>query len=183
MIPHDDISDADLDGWLNALGITTLCQWDVLVFVYRHQASLVGANLIADLLGYASDPVVAALDVLAFLGLVERSRVSQVARLYQFTVPSDPKRRDAWIALQPLASHRAGRVRLAQRLQGGDQTAQEERNELRRLLNRAQQSVEASRQGLQETRHYLAEVRQSCEASRQLLHPHSGGQSPWRKAI
>ena len=156
------LSDAEIDGLLKTLGITSLCQWDVLIFLYHHQTSLLGANLIAHLLGYASDPVVAALDVLAFLGHVERSRVSQVARLYQFTVPSDPQRRDAWIALQPLASDRAGRVRLAQHLRGGDQTAQAERDETRRLLAAAQQSV---------------------QASRRLLHPYSRGEDSWPKAI
>ena len=90
MIPHDDISDADIDGWLHTLGMTSLPQWDVLVFLYRHPISLVGADVIARLLGYASGPVVAALDVLECLGLVERSRVSQMVRLYQFTVPTDP---------------------------------------------------------------------------------------------
>jgi DNA-binding MarR family transcriptional regulator len=183
MMPHEHFSDAEIDDRLKTLGITSLCQWDVLVFLYHHQASLVGANVIAHLLGYASEPVVAALDTLACLGLVERSRVSQVARLYQFTMPSDPQRRDAWTALLPLANQRAGRVRLAQRLRGGGQTAQEERNEIRQHLNRAQQSVAASRRGLQETRHYLAEVRQRLQASPRRRPPYSGGQDTWRKAI
>ena len=159
---HEHLSDAEIDSQLKTLGITSLCQWDVLIFLYHHQTSLVGANLIAHFLGYASDPVVAALDALAFLGLVERSRVSQVARLYQLTVPSDPQRRGAWVALLPLASHRAGRVRLAQHLRGGDQTAQAERDERRCLL---------------------AEARQSVQASRQLLHPRSKGEDSWRNAI
>jgi DNA-binding MarR family transcriptional regulator len=180
---HEHLSDADVDNLLKTLGITSLCQWDVLVFLYHHQTSLLGANLIAHLLGYASDPVVAALDVLAFLGLVERSRVSQVARLYQFTVPSDPERRDAWMALLPMAGDRTGRVRLAQHLRGGEQTAQAERDETRRLLSEAQQSVEASRQGLRATRRSLAEVQQSLQESRRLLHPQSRGEDSWRKAI
>jgi hypothetical protein len=180
---HAHLSDDDLERLLQTLGITSLCQWDVLVFLYHHQTSLLGANLIAHLLGYASDPVVAALDVLAFLGLVERSRVSQVARLYQFTVPSDPQRRDAWIALLPMASHRAGRVRLAEHLRVGDQTAQAEREEARQLLTAAQQSVEASRQGLRETRHSLTAAQQSIQASRRLLQPQSGGPNTWLKAI
>jgi hypothetical protein len=124
-MPHEHISDAEIDGWLKTLGIALLCQWDVLVFLYRHQASLVGADVIARLLGYASGPVVATLDVLEGLGLVERSRVSQIVRLYQFTVPSDPRRGDAWARLLALASHRAGRVRLAKRLRGGNHTDQE----------------------------------------------------------
>jgi hypothetical protein len=180
---HEHLSDAEIDSMLKTLGITSLCQWDVVVFLYRHQTSLLGANFIAHLLGYASDPVVAALDTLAFLGLVERSRVSQVARLYQFTVPSDPLRRDAWMALLPLASHRAGRVRLAQHLRSGDQTAQAERDETRRLLTEAQQSVEASRQGLQATRCTLTASQQSIHESLRLLHPDSRGEDSWRKAI
>jgi DNA-binding MarR family transcriptional regulator len=180
---REDLSCTDVDGLLKTLGISSLCQWDVLVFLYHHQTSLLGANLIAHLLGYASDPVVAALDTLAFLGLVERSRVSQAARLYQFTVPSDPQRRDAWMALLPMANNRAGRVRLAQHLRSGDQTAQAERDKARRLLSEAQQSVEASRQGLQATRRTLTACQQSIHESLRLLHPDSRGEESWRKAI
>ena len=42
------------------------------------------------LLGYAIETIIAALDVLESLGLVDRSRVSQGARLYQFTTPAEP---------------------------------------------------------------------------------------------
>jgi hypothetical protein len=134
MMPHGDISDAEIDGWIHTLGITLRCQWDVLVFLYRHQTSLVGAEFIARLLGYASDPVVAALDVLESLGFVQRSRVSQIVRLYQFTVPSDPQRADAWACLLALGSDRAGRVRLSKRLRGDDQTAQERLQEAQSFL-------------------------------------------------
>jgi hypothetical protein len=113
-------SGADIDGWLHTLGITSLCQWDVLIFLYRHQTSLVGADLIARFLGYANGPIVAALDVLEGLGLVTRSRVSLIARLYQLSVPSDPPQRDAWARLLDLASNRAGRVHLSTRLRGGE---------------------------------------------------------------
>jgi DNA-binding MarR family transcriptional regulator len=183
MIPHDNISDADIDGWLNTLGLTTLCQWDVLVFLYRHPTSLVGADVIAHLVGYASDLVVAALDVLEFLGLVVRSRVSQAARLYQFTVPTDPQRGDAWARLLALTSQRVGRVRLAMRLRESDPTAQAWRHTTQHLLTEARQGLEESRQGLRATRHMLIEARQSIEASRRQLHPHQGGEEPWRKAI
>lgn len=139
-MPHEHISDAEIDGWLHTLGITSLSQWDVLVFLYRHQASLVGADVIARLLGYASGPVVAALDVLESLGLVERSRVSQIVRLYRFTVPSDPRRGDAWAGLLALASHRAGRVRLAKGWRGRDHTAQERRHAAQDFRAEAQPS-------------------------------------------
>jgi hypothetical protein len=162
MIPDEHLSDAEIDRWLTTLGITSRCQWDVLVFLYRHQASLLGADFIARLLGYASGPVVAALDVLEFLGLVQRSRVSQIVRLYQFTVPSDSQRGDAWKHLLPLASDRAGRVRLAKRLGDGDQTAQER---------------------LQAAQRFFAEAQQTLQATRQRWHTRRGGPDPWRKAI
>jgi hypothetical protein len=112
-------SDADIDGWLHTLSITSLCQWDVLIFLYRHQTSLVGADLIARFLGYANGTVVAALDVLEGLGLVARSRVSLIVRLYQLSVLSDPPRGEAWARLLALASHRGGRLRLSARLREG----------------------------------------------------------------
>src|SRR5438045_3190270 len=104
-------SDLQVEGWLKTLGIESLCQWDVLVFLYRHPVSLFGAEYLASLLGYASGPVVAALDALEALRLAERSRVSQEGvRLYRLTVPAEPQRGDAWERLFALANSRAGRV-------------------------------------------------------------------------
>ena len=110
--------DAEVEGWLKTLGIESLCQCDVLVFLYRHQISLFGPECLAGLLGYASGPTVAALDVLESLRLVERSRVSEGVRLYRFTVPADPQRGDAWEQLFALANSRAGRVVLSKKLRG-----------------------------------------------------------------
>ena len=104
--PHDH----QVEGWLKTLGIGSLCQWDVLVFLYRHPISLFGAEDLARLLGDASGQVVAALDVLEALRLVERSRVSQGVRLYRLTVPADPQRADASERLLALANSRAGRM-------------------------------------------------------------------------
>jgi hypothetical protein len=117
--------DHQVEGWLKTLGIESLCQWDVLVFLYRHPISLFGAEYLACLLGYASGPVVAALDVLEALRLVERSRVSQGVRLYRFTVPADRQRGDASERLFALANSRAGRVVLSKKLRAGDRTPQE----------------------------------------------------------
>ena len=117
--------DAEVEGWLKTLGIASLCQWDVLVFLFRHQISLFGAEYLASLLGYASGPVVAALDVLESLRLVERSRVSQGVRLYRFTVPADSQRGDALERLFALADSRAGRVVLSRKLRAGDRTPRE----------------------------------------------------------
>jgi hypothetical protein len=162
MMQHEHISDAEIDGWLKTLGIASLCQWDVLVFLYRHQTSLVSADFIARLLGYASGPVSAALEVLEFLGLLERFRVSQIVRLYKFTAPSDPPRGDAWARLLALGSDRGGRVRLSKRLRGGDQTDQDR---------------------LQSAQHFLAEAQQCVQETRRWWHTRRGGHDTWLKAI
>src|SRR4051794_17279889 len=112
--PHP--SNGQVEGWLQTLGVASLSQWDVLVFLYRHQASLLSAEHIARLVGHETNIAVTALDVLEALGLVERSRVSQAARLYQFTAPGEPPRGDALDRLLHLAADRAGRVLLAAKL-------------------------------------------------------------------
>jgi len=119
-------TDAEVEGWLKTLDVDSLCQWDVLVFLYRHQTTLVSADHLARLLGHATEPVVAALDVLESRELVQRSRVSQGARLYQFTAPTKPPTDDAFERLLALAGHRAGRLLLAKQSRRGDQPPQEQ---------------------------------------------------------
>jgi hypothetical protein len=121
----EDSPDLPLEGWLKTLGIDSLVQWDVLTFVYRHRASLVGAEAIAHLLGYTNDPVVVALDVLESLEFVGRSRATHGVRLYQFTLPSDPTRRDCFERLNALAESRAGRLRLVKVLRPRDRPSPE----------------------------------------------------------
>jgi hypothetical protein len=111
--------DLDLEGWLKTLGVDSPCQWDVLVFLHRHHACLVGAEYIARLLGHPTAGVVTALDVLESLGLVGRSRVYQGVRLYQFAVPEDPRRGDALDQLLALGDDRDGRLLLAAKLRRG----------------------------------------------------------------
>jgi hypothetical protein len=118
MTPHLS-SEAEIADWITTLGVTSLCQWDVLVFLSSHQATLLGVESLARLLEYALEPLVAALDALEALALVERSRVSQGARLYHCRVPLVAPRGAALAQLQALASHRAGRVRVATQLRRG----------------------------------------------------------------
>jgi hypothetical protein len=139
-------ADAEVEGWLKTLGVQTLCQWDVLVFLYRHQTSLAGADHLARLSGYPTERVVAALDVLDSLGLVKRSRVSQGARLYQFTAPSGPQRGEAFDRLLALAQNRAGRLLLAKRLRRGGRTPEGGLLAARRLLDEARRSPRAARE-------------------------------------
>jgi hypothetical protein len=143
------------------LGVASLCQWDVLVFLYRHQTTLVGADHLARLLGYANESVADALDALDFLGLVARSRVSQGARLYQFTTPSDPPRDKAFHQLLSLVGHRAGRLCLT--------------NQLRR--------DRSSQEGLEAPRRFPAEVRPAVRMTKQWLPHCDEGRITWRRAI
>jgi DNA-binding MarR family transcriptional regulator len=121
---QDSEPDLQVAGWLKTLGIESLCQWDILVFLDRHPSLLVGAEDIPFFLGYATAEVVAALDSLESSGLVERSRVSQGVRLYQVTASADPARRDALERLMTLVDSRTLRVLLARRLQGSDRPEQ-----------------------------------------------------------
>jgi DNA-binding MarR family transcriptional regulator len=136
--------DPEVAGWLHTLGITSLCQWDVLVFLARHQTTLLGAASLARLLGYATEPMVAALDHLEALALVERSRVSQGARLYQCTVPRLAPRREAFAQLQALAGDRTGRVRITHQLRGA-RTPGETLQAAQRFLSDAQQRLRVVR--------------------------------------
>lgn len=117
--------DLQVENWLKTLGVELLCQWDVLVFLYRHLTCLVSAEHIARLLGHPTSEVVAALDGLEPLGLVERSRVDRSVRLYQFVMPGDPRRGDALDRLLKLAGSRAGRLLLSKKLRRGSPPQQD----------------------------------------------------------
>jgi DNA-binding MarR family transcriptional regulator len=141
--------DPEVAGWLSTLGVTSLCQWDVLVFLYRHQTTLLGVVDLARLLGYPSDSIVVALDVLEALSFVVRSRVSQGARLYQFSVSLDSPSGEAFTRLQALADHRPGRIRVAQQLRL-DRTHGETLQAAKRFLADAQQRLQIVRQHAQQ---------------------------------
>ncbi|MDQ6666160.1 MAG: MarR family transcriptional regulator [Acidobacteriota bacterium] len=102
---------------LESLGISSLGAWDMLVFVYRHHASLASVEQIARLAGYPSKVAAEALDTLESLGLVQRSRDSQGLRLYRFvlTPVHDPPRSCFW-KLMSLAENRNGRLQIAKKL-------------------------------------------------------------------
>jgi DNA-binding MarR family transcriptional regulator len=109
--------DVQVEGWLKTLGIESLCEWDMLVFLDRYPSMLGTGEHIARFLGYAIAEVVAALDSLGSSGLVEPSRVSQGVRLYRVTAPADPAHRDALERLMTLADSNTVRLLLARRRQ------------------------------------------------------------------
>jgi DNA-binding MarR family transcriptional regulator len=105
-----------LQDCLDGVGISLLSEWDVLIFVYRHKASLISADQIARLIGYPSRIVNDVLDRLEREGLIERSRPSHGAHFYRILTSMDSGR---WLCLRQLISlseGRAGRLRLAERL-------------------------------------------------------------------
>ncbi|SRR5271165_4315226 len=121
---QDNQPDLQVEGWLKTLGIESLCRWDVLVFLYRRQPTLVRVEYIARLLGDATAEVVAALDSLESSGLVQPSRVFQGVRFYQLTAPADPTRRDALVRLMTLADSHTVRLLLGRRLRRNDRPDQ-----------------------------------------------------------
>jgi len=101
---------------LKDLRITLLSDWDVLVFLYRHQTSLASVGQIARLTGYPAEIVVEALDRLESYGLIKRSRASRAVRLYQFVDPEAHLPQSRIRQLMTLAQTRTGRLLLTREL-------------------------------------------------------------------
>ena len=108
--------DLRIEECLARLGIASPVEWDVLAFVYRHQASLTNADQIARMLGYPSTVVADALSSMETLKLIRRSRASQGVRLYQFGSEADPQRHGCFQTLITLAGNPAGRLALIRKL-------------------------------------------------------------------
>jgi biotin operon repressor len=117
MPPAEKSNDFLVAESLEKLGISLLSEWDALAFLYRHGTSLTSAAQIAQLLGYNTAALTAALDRLESLGFIVRSRGYQGVRLYRFSVPTDPARCSRFIELMILAEKRPGRLLLLKHLQ------------------------------------------------------------------
>lgn len=157
----DELSMKD---WMVTLGIESRTQWDVLLFLYRHHVGLLGAEYIGHLLGYPMETAMAALDVLEPLGLVQRSRVSQNVRLYQFTEPTDPSRRDALKRLIALAETRAGRLQLFESLGSAKQRAKKQLASSRQRVNQTRKTVQSTNRRLASSEHRLRLPKGRCES-------------------
>jgi DNA-binding MarR family transcriptional regulator len=117
MMEQDTLSDGVILECLKGLGISLLGEWDVLVFLYRHQSSLASAEQIARLVGYPSEAVSQALDKLESRKLIERSRSSQGARFYQFVSSQEHLASESCFRrLITVAENRTGRLMLAKHL-------------------------------------------------------------------
>jgi predicted transcriptional regulator len=101
---------------LQVLGVELLTEWDALVFLHRHAASLCTAAQIAQLIGYDRAEIGPALHRLEALGLIRRSRVSQGIRFYRFSEPAEASRHGCLRELMNLTYDRAGRLLLLKHL-------------------------------------------------------------------
>jgi DNA-binding MarR family transcriptional regulator len=104
-----------LDEWLKTLQIDEICQWDLLIFLHQHRTTLLNAEDLARLMGYESGPIIAALERLESVGIVERSRLSRGARLYQLAPLNGPPGR-ALAELLTLSESRAERLAVVEKL-------------------------------------------------------------------
>ena len=112
----EDLEYAAIERWLEMLGVQTLVEWDVLVFLNRHPFSLFRADTMPSLAGYNSDSSSAAMSSLERLGLVKRLRADFNQDVYTATVLSDPARKLAMSYLMNLAEDRSVRLALMRRL-------------------------------------------------------------------
>jgi hypothetical protein len=101
---------------LQSISVGLWSEWDTLVFLYRHPASLGTAAQIARLIGYDNSEIAAALHRLEALGLIQRSRDSRGIRLYQLSEPRHPSPNTCLHELMSLAQHRTGRLLLSKHL-------------------------------------------------------------------
>src|SRR5262245_61639038 len=106
---NDKTADTEVQECLRTVGVESQCQWDLLIFLYRHRTTLMTPERLAKLMGYRVDTVNAALDSLEALELLQRVG-SWGARLYEFSLPAAPLRRAALERLLALSDLREGRL-------------------------------------------------------------------------
>jgi DNA-binding MarR family transcriptional regulator len=117
VVDRDKSPDILIHECLEDLGVSLLGDWDVLMFLYRHQFSLANADQIARLLGHPSKAVGEALERLESQALIQRSRSSQGARFYRFKFSEAQSAPESCLRrLLSLAETRAGRLFLIKHL-------------------------------------------------------------------
>ena len=126
MIAQANVADADVQHWLQSVGLESLCQLEVLTFFHRHPTSVLPASYLARLLGYPMEPVATVLDSLANLRLLEWSPQPRGARAYQVVVSPVPSRSEALERLLSLGDNRSGRLLLGQHFRRRHDTEREE---------------------------------------------------------
>ena len=132
MITEENVAAADVRHWLQTVGVESRCELEVLTFFHRHRITLLPPEYLARLLGYPVESVVAALDSLTTLQLLEWSPQTRGARAYEFIVPPVVARSEALERLLALSDHRSGRLLLGKHLERDSEARGEEIQAARR---------------------------------------------------
>ena len=113
--PVDTVTPEDARRLLDGIGLTRVCDLDLLVFFSRHPRALLASESLAGFLGYDLKDIADSLEVLMAAGLLTRVQTpAHAARLYVLT-PAEAS--GDWLPpLVALASTRDGRLALRQGL-------------------------------------------------------------------
>ena len=111
----DGVTHEDARRLLARIGLTRVCDLDLLMFFARHSHALLASESLARFLGYDLKDIADSLEVLIAAGLLTRlQNPAHAARLYVFA-PDETS--DGWLpSLVALASTREGRLALRQGL-------------------------------------------------------------------
>jgi DNA-binding MarR family transcriptional regulator len=123
---HEHVADADVQHWLQSVGVESLYQLEVLTFFHRHPTSVLPASYLARLLGYPMDRVATVLDSLADLRLLNWSSQPRGARAYHVVVSPVPSRSEALERLLSLSDNRSGRLLLGKHFGQLNETIRED---------------------------------------------------------
>jgi DNA-binding MarR family transcriptional regulator len=115
-VEQDKSPDALVQECVKDLGLSSLAEWDVLVFLYKHQSSLASTEQIARLVGHPHKAVDSALERLENQKLLQRSRPSQGVHFYELLSAAELAPRHCFRQLIRLADHRSGRLLLFKHL-------------------------------------------------------------------
>ena len=126
MIAQGNVAAADVQQWLQSVGLESLCQLEVLTFFHRHPTSVLPASYLARLLGYPMEPVATVLDSLATLRLLEWSPQPRGACAYHVVVSPVPSRSEVLERLLSLSDSRSGRLLLGKHFERRNETMRED---------------------------------------------------------
>jgi predicted ArsR family transcriptional regulator len=116
LVEQDQSPDALVQEFVQKLGLISLAELDVLVFLYKHQSILASAEQIARLLGYPGEAVDGALEKLESQKLVQRSRPSRGVHFFKLLSDTQLSPSHRLSQLVRLADDRAGRLLLYKHL-------------------------------------------------------------------
>lgn len=102
--------------WLTILGIQSLAEWDILVFLRHHPFTVLDTEQVLKLSGYDSEQITTALFNLQELGLLQVLRISPTRCGYLQILPKEPRRIRAFHHLKTRVDGRSVRLALRKEL-------------------------------------------------------------------